>query len=186
MPAAVMVAGSYPPIPVPSAGATLDAVRRGLSAGCDVKVLSPRPSAAHYCVPITGLMAGRRLNRARRYSGCERLVMVLEPGVPFTPPGGTSLASGIVSMFTAVGLSWAFKRFDHTTLLIAGETGAPSGALRVLRAAADEVVEDRRDSDPPPGVTVRGPVEFRQRDRARRVAGRVKRALLARSRARST
>ena len=172
-----MVAGSYPPIPVPSAAATLDAVRREVAAGREVKVVSPRPSAAHYSVPLTGLLAGRRLARVKDVSGCERLVLCLEPGVPFAPPGRNGLLSRLSSVPAAAVLARSMRKFEHVTVVETGETGAPAKALSLLREAADEVIQDRRDGEPPGGVTARGPSETRQRDRARRLAGRAARRL---------
>lgn len=178
MPPRVMVAGSYPPIPVPSAAATLDAVRREVAAGREVKVVSPRPSAAHYSVPITGLLAGRRLARVKALSGCERLVLCLEPGVPFAPPGRNGLLSRLSSVPAAALLARSMRKFKHITVVETGDTGAPAKALSLLRQAADEVIQDRRDGEPPGGVTARGPRETRQRDRARRLAGRAARRVL--------
>jgi len=169
-----LVAGSYPPIPVPSAQATLSAVRRELDAGREVKILSPRPSAAHYSIPITGLMAGRRLTRAKALSGCDRLVLCLEPGVPFAPPGRRDPAARAAARL----LARAMRRFSHTTLIVTGDVGAPAKAMSLLQGAADEVLEDRRPGEPPDGVTVRGPKEVTQRDRARRLAGKAVRRVL--------
>ena len=173
-----MVAGSYPPIPVPAAEATVDAVRRALSEGHEVKVVSPRPSAAHYAGALVGFIAGRRLNGLRRVTRCDRLVFCLEPEVPFDPPGKTTVGSTRRAMITARLLARSFRRFDHTTLIIAGDSGAPAEAVRVLEEAADEVVEDRRTGTPPPGVTTRGPVEMRPRDLVRRFAGGAVRKVL--------
>lgn len=177
-PPRVLVVGSYPPIPVPAAGATVDAVRRELDKGHEVRVLSPRPSAAHYSIPITGPLAARRLARAKALSGCERLVFCLEPGIPFAPPGRNGFARRLSSVATASLLSRVIRCFDHTTLVIAGEIGAPAKAISLMMDASSEVVEDRREGGPPPGVTVRGPKEVTQIDRGRRLAGKVKRRLV--------
>ena len=177
----VLVAGSYPPIPVPSAAATVDAVRREVGAGHRVKVLSPRPSAAHYSIPLTGLLAGRRLARAKALSGCNRLVFCVEPGVPFSPPGRSNVIRRISAVVEATILARAMRHFEHTTLVMSGETGAPARALSLLRSAADEVIEDRRDGSAPRGVTVRGPKELTQSDRARRLAGKAARRVLGES-----
>ena len=166
--AKVIVAGSYPPIPVPTAGATVDAVRRALLDGHQVIVVAPRPSAAHFAVPLVGVLAGRRLDRLRRLTGSERLVFILEPAVPFDPPGQSRWFGGPRGSLIAFLLARSFGRFQHTTLILAGETRAREDALRILRRAAVEVIEDVREGEPPHGITTRGPLELRFRDRARR------------------
>lgn len=173
--AKVMVAGSYPPIPVPAAGATVDVVRRALLDGHELTVVAPRPSAAHFAVPLVGVLAGRRLDRLRRLTGSERLVFILEPAVPFDPPGRSHRLGRPRALLIAYLVARSFGRFDHTTLILAGDTGAPHDALRVLKRAATEIVGDQRDGEAPAGVTTRGPLELRARDRVRRVVGGVAR-----------
>jgi hypothetical protein len=173
--AKVIVAGSYPPIPVPAAGATIDAVRRSLSEGYEVRVVSPRPSAAHFSGPLIGLIAGHRLNRLRRLTASTRLVFCLEAEVPFDPPGRPTRTTRWKALATAYLLARTFHRFDHTTLVVVGDTGGHEDAVRILEGAADIVVEDRREGQPPEGVTVRGPVEMRPQDLARRFVGGVAR-----------
>lgn len=174
----VLVAGSYPPIPVPSVSATLDAVRRELDAGREVKVVSPRPSAAHLSIPITGLMAGRRLARAKDLAGCDRLIMCVEPGIPFQPPGRRGVAARVSALATALTLARAMRLFAHTTLIVTGETGAPQKAMSLLRRAADDFLEDHRCGSPPRGVTVRGPTEITLDYRLRKLARRAARRML--------
>lgn len=176
--AKVIVAGSYPPIPVPAAGATLDAVRGALNEGHDVRVVSPRPSAAHFSGPLIGPIAGRRLNRLRRLTASTRLLFCLESEVPFDPPGSSTRTSRWKALATAYLLARTFGRFDHTTLIVVGDSTGNQDAVRILERAADVVIEDRREGQPPEGVTVRGPVEMRSRDLARRfVAGIARRAI---------
>ena len=173
--AKVIVAGSYPPIPVPAAGATVDAARRALLDGHQVTVVAPRPSAGHFAVPLVGVLAGRRIDRLRRLTAGERLVFILEPAVPFDPPGQSHRFGRPRALLIAKLVARSFGRFDHTTLILAGDTGAPDDALRVLKQAASEVVDDRREGEAPSGVTTRGPLEMRVRDRVRRVVGGVAR-----------
>ena len=176
--AKVIVAGSYPPIPVPAAGATVDAVRRALLDGHEVRVISPRPSAAHISGPLIGPTAGRRLNRLRRLASSERLIFCLEPEVPFDSPDNPSVISRWKALATAYLLARTFDRFEHTTLVLVGDTGAPQEAVQILVRAANEIIEDRRVGQPPEGVTVRGPVEMRPRDLVRRFAGGTARRVL--------
>ena len=173
--AKVIVAGSYPPIPVPAAGATVEAVRRALIEGHEVRVVSPRPSAAHFSGPLIGLIAGRRLNRLRRLTASTRLVFCLEAEVPFDPPGPSTTRSRWKALATAYLLARTFRRFDYTTLVVVCDTGGRKDAVRILERAADTVVEDRREGELPEGVTVRGPVEMRSRDLARRFVGGIAR-----------
>ena len=174
MPERVIVAGSYPPIPVPAAAATLDAVRREIAEGREVRVVSPRPSAAHYSIPIAGVFAGRRLRKVGELSTSSRLVLCLEPGLPFSPPG--ERMSGLGSFVTAVSIARAMRHFEHSTVVVAGEPGASERAVALIRRAAQEVVSDVREGDPPAGVTARGPKEPLYR--VRRLAGRAARGLL--------
>lgn len=177
----MIIAGSYPPIPVPAADSTLDAVRRALRDGEMISVVSPRPSAAHYSVPLLGPFAGRRLDRLRRMEHAERFVLVVEPGIPFDEPGSSTPFAEPRAMLTALSLARAMRRFDHTTVIVAGDTGAPSRAVGIITSAADEVIDDIREGRPPSGVTTRGPLEMRPRDRARRIVGGVARRLLRRA-----
>ena len=177
----MIVAGSYPPIPVPGARSTVDAVRRELLEGNRVTVVSPRPSAAHYSVPLVGPLAGRRLNRLRRREQAENLIFSLEPGIPFDVPGSSTILSMPRAMLTAVSLARAMSHFEHTTVIVAGNTGAPSRAVRLICSSADEVVDDHREGHAPAGVTTRGPTELRPRDRARGILGGVARRVLRRT-----
>jgi len=172
-----LVVGSYPPIPVPSAAATLEAVRRELDAGREVRVLSPRPSAAHYSIPILGPLAGRRLKRAKAVSECDRLVLCVEPVIPFDPPV-RGVAARLSSAWVARQLAVAMRQFSHSVVVITTEEGLLPGAVSRLRDAATEVLEDKRPGAPPDGVTVRGPKEVTVSDRFRRIAGKAARRVL--------
>ena len=178
----VLVAGSYPPIPVPAAERTSEAVREEWDRGNDVIVASPRPSAAHYAVPITGWLAGRRLRRLRRLTGATRLVLCVEPGLPFAVPLHGVSAPGVSARrrtaLSAARLARAIREFDHNTLIITAEMTEISPAVATLRAAADVVIEDICTGVAPPGVTALGPTEVLLRDRARWLVGKAGRALL--------
>ena len=177
----MIIAGSYPPIPVPAADSTVDAVRRALREGHLVTVVSPRPSAAHYSVPLVGPFSGRRLSRLRRREQAERFVFVVEPGIPFDEPGSSTPFATPRAMLTALSLARAMRHFDQTTVIIAGDTGAPGRAVGIITSAADEVIEDAREGRSPSGVTTRGPLEMRPQDRARRIVRGVARRLLRRA-----
>lgn len=168
----VLVAGSYPPIPRPAAAATVESVRRAWAEGYDVIVLSPRPSAAHFAAPITGPLAGRRLDNVRRHSGATRLVLCVEAGLPFEDP-----APAWRTALTARSMTRTMGRFDHVTLVIADPTLAAARSTALLRAAAHDVVDDPRSGEVPAGVTLLGPVEVGWQDRAAKRGGQVARAM---------
>lgn len=167
----VVVVGSYPPIPVPGAAASLVEVRRAWAGGADATAVAPRLSAAHLTVPVAGVLAGRRLANVGRVTGARRLVLVVEEGYPFSLPGWPGQA------VTAALLIRAFRSFDHVRLVRAGRTGVHPAVWSRLVAAANDVV----DVDPPagaPGVTPLGPPEETPAERTRRLArGGVRRVL---------
>jgi hypothetical protein len=94
-----VVVGSYPPVPGLAAAATVAAVRRAWhrndgAAGCEVVVVSPRPSAAQLVMAATGAAVGPALSRLRpsvasgrgsspTAQGRQEVVLCLEPGWPF-------------------------------------------------------------------------------------------------------
>lgn len=167
----VLVVGSYPPIPVPGAPATVTEVRRVWAGERDVVVVSPRLSAAHLAVPVAGVLAGRRLVNVARVTGCRNLVLVAERGFPFI---GRSKTEDLV---TAELLVRALRHFDWVRLVTVGADAVPPAALARLRPA----VHERSTAEPGPaaiGVTVLGPAEVRPSEQPRRLAGLVARRLL--------
>lgn len=165
-PEQVLVVGSYAPIPVPGAAATVDEVRRVWASGAEVTVVAPRLCASHLTVPVYGLLAGRRLGNVRRVTGSDRLVMVLEDGYPLPPrPGALQMAS-------AAALIRALRGFRHVRLVQAGGLRLAPGVEGRLRAAAGEyVIVPAGPSEP--GVTALGPPESRPSERIGHLAGRV-------------
>lgn len=167
----VLVVGSYPPIPVPGAPATVAEVRRAWAAGDEVTVVSPRLSAAHLAVPVFGELAGRRLRNVARHTGARRLVLVVEEGFPF--PSGPAPRQ----LVTALVLLLAFKEFGHVRLVRAGSVSLPTPVWNRLAAAADEVAE----AEPGPaatGVTPLGPPEVARSELPAHLADRAARRLL--------
>jgi hypothetical protein len=167
----VLIVGSYPPIPVAGAPATIREVRRAWAAGQEVTVVSPRLSAAHLAVPIHGVLAGRRLANVRRVTGADHLVMVVEEGFPF-PAGPVPL-----QMATAAVILRAWRKFRHVRLVRAGSPSLPDQVWGRLVDAADEVVEEA----PGPvqaGVTPLGPPETTVSERAALIAERAARRAL--------
>ena len=128
----VVVVGSYPPLPGPATAAALGAVRRAWDAGFSVRVVSYRSGAASLTVPIVGPLAGRRLEQVRQHLGRPpRLVLGLQPGVPFSSP------SSAHQLATAAGLAVAMRRFDHVTVLVTGDLGVTRKCFWVLARAVD-------------------------------------------------
>lgn len=166
----VVVVGSYPPIPLASSRASLDAVRSAWRSGDQVTVVSPRLSAAHLQVPVTGVFAGRRLSNVRRHTGATELVLVAERGFP------VPLAPRAIQSITAAVLAAAMAEFERVTVVRVGSLAIPSTTEARLLAAATELV-DYADSRGDPRVTPLGPVEALPSERARQLAGKAKRAL---------
>ncbi len=158
--------GSYPPIPVAGAAATVEEVKRVWASGSEVTVVAPRLCASHLTVPIHGLLAGRRLANVARVTGTDRLVMVIEEGYPL--PSG----AGARQMASAAVLVRALRGFRHVRLVQAGPVGLAPGVAGRLRAAADEYVTVAAGSTAP-GVTPLGPPEARPAERIGHLAGRL-------------
>jgi hypothetical protein len=78
-----LVVGSYPPVPGAPAAATVAAVQRAWESGAEVVVVSPRPSAAPFVVPLAGAALGRELAKLGVAHSCTDVVLCLEPGWPF-------------------------------------------------------------------------------------------------------
>ena len=104
-----LVVGSYPPVPGAAAAATVAAVRRAWDAGVEVVVVSPRPSAAPFVVPVAGTALGRELAKLRVAHACNEVVLCVEPGWPF---GGRRCAG-----------SYGRARREHSLRLLAASRG---------------------------------------------------------------
>ncbi len=172
-PAAVLVVGSYPPIPVPGAAASIAEVRRAWAEGLEVTVVAPRLSASHLTVPVYGLLSGRRLANVRRVTGADRLVLVVEDGYPL-PAGPLPL-----QLASAETLVRALRGFRHVRIVQVEGVRLPAPVEARLRDAATEYVTVP-GGPPSPGVTPLGPPETRARDRAARIAGRAAGRVLGR------
>lgn len=167
----VLVVGSYPPVPVPGAAATVAEVQRAWAAGDEVVVVAPRLSASHLTVAVHGLLAGRRLANVRRVTATDRLVIVVEDGYPLpSRPLPHQLASAAV-------LVRALRGFAYVRVVQVGGAGIHPFTSRLLRRAVDDYAAI--PSGPgAAGVTPLGPAELRLRDRAAVLAGRGARRVL--------
>jgi hypothetical protein len=170
----VLVVGSYPPVPRPGSQATLAAVRRAWADGSDVRVVSPRPSAAHLAVPVVGVLAGHRLTALRQLTGASTLVLVAEAGLP------VSRGPRAVQELTVRGVARAFGGFDRVTVVRAGPLGIPAEIETRLVAGADDVIDEPVPPGLDPEVTVLGPPEVSLWERPRWMAERLARAGVAR------
>jgi hypothetical protein len=170
----LLVVGSYPPIPLPAADASVSQMQRGWDEGLEVTVVSPRLSAADLMVPVAGPLAGHRLKNLRRHTSSDRLALVLEPGFPL--PASSRLGQWL----TVQGLTTALKAFDHVTVVRVGPVGLPPRAWRALTDAADVVVDLAMDKPATAGVTPLGPSETGPLDRGRQMSAALGRRLLGR------
>jgi hypothetical protein len=130
----LVVVGSYPPMPGPATAVTIAAVRRGWDAGTDVQVVSYRTGAAPISVPVTGTVAGWRIEQIRRhFGGPAHIALGLQKGVPFSDSRPAQ------QIATAVGLAAALRRFERATLLVGEDPEVPPMCLQVLAQVADQV-----------------------------------------------
>ena len=130
-----LVVGSYPPVPGAAAAATVAAVRRAWDAGIEVVVVSPRPSAAPFVVPVAGTALGRELAKLRVEHACNEVVLCVEPGWPFA---GHDRA-GSYGARTARALAQALSGFERAELVVTGEIGVAPEALALLLPIAGPV-----------------------------------------------
>jgi hypothetical protein len=108
-------------------------------------------------------------------TGAERLVLVVEPGYPFS--GGL-----VQRLAAAASLGLALPGFRHVRLVLAGPPPLPPPVWKRLARLAGEV-----DTAPPgpttPGVTPVGPPELPLSARPRQLTAVVARRVFGRDRA---
>jgi hypothetical protein len=119
-----LVVGSYPPVPGTAAAATVAAVRRAWDAGAEVVVVSPRPSAASFVVPLAGVALGRELAKLRLAHACNEVVLCMEPGWPFSAPRDAAR--------TARALAQALSGLARAELVVTGAIGVAPEVLALL------------------------------------------------------
>jgi hypothetical protein len=202
----VLVVGSYPPVPGAPAAATVAAVRRAWDDCAEVVVVSPRPSAAPFVVPVAGPALGRELAKLRPAHACNEVVLCLEPGWPFAG----NVRAGSSAARTARALAQALSGFERAELVVTGELGIAPEVLALLwplvetvTASSEEAASQLRGAgglvvrtvDPFAGSGLRSldddvsnpqlvgalePAELLVVARGRRALGRVARRLLGR------
>lgn len=130
-------------MPGPATAATIAAVRRAWGQGEQVQVVSYRTGAAPLSVPVTGPLAGWRLEQVRRHlGGPAQVVLGLQSGVPF------SSAGPLEQFATALGLAVAMRRFRRATLLVGEDPGVSAACMKVLASSAEQIrVASREDAD---------------------------------------
>jgi hypothetical protein len=130
-------------MPGPATAATIAAVRRGWDAGERVHVVSYRTGAAPLSVPVSGPLAGWRLEQVRRHlGGPDQVVLGLQAGVPFSSPGRFE------QLGTALGLAVAMRRFRRATILVGEDPGVSPACMQALARAVGRIsVATREDAD---------------------------------------
>lgn len=114
-------------MPGPATAATLGAVRRAWAEGSSVATVSYRTGAASLVVPVAGPLAGWRLEQVRRHFGePARVVIGVQPGVPFTDPRPWA------RWVTAAGLALAMRRFSEATVVMGEDPGLDRWAVALL------------------------------------------------------
>jgi hypothetical protein len=192
-----LVAGSYPPVPGPAAAATLAAVREAVRAGDDVLVVAPRATAAHRRATLRGWRAASALARLSR--GQDRLVLVVEPGMPFGDQTGTGAARALARVvrhrFRAFELRLVSPPELPATplrplwplagrIVVASEADREEAVTRLGAPPARLVVDDAATARSSPanvdgtGVTPFGPLDWTPREQPRRIASLVIRGVL--------
>ncbi len=149
-----LVAGSYPPVPGLAAAATVAAVRRVWSGGGEVVVVSPRPSAAPFVMPVVGAPVGRELVKfsrrgsGRRWGGnasgraaCDGVVVCMEPGWPVPSRPGNNRQHRAVRSLVA-----ALSRFEGAELVVTGDLGVAHDVLAGLWPAVERVTASSEDA----------------------------------------
>ena len=121
-------------MPGPATAATIAAVRRGWDAGERVHVVSYRTGAAPLSVPVSGPLAGWRLEQVRRHlGGPDQVVLGLQAGVPFSSPGRFE------QLGTALGLAVAMRRFRRATILVGEDPGVSPACMQALARAVGRI-----------------------------------------------
>jgi len=86
-----------------------------------------RTGAAPLAVPVTGPLAGRRLEQVRQHFGRPaRVCLGVQKGVPFSDQRLWA------SWATAAGLAAALRRFERATVVVGEDPGLPRACLRLL------------------------------------------------------
>ncbi len=173
---AILVLGSYPPVPANGTPVTRQVVQRLQDAGEDPVVASYRVSAALLHARVAGLLAGRRLARLRQVTGASRVVVVVERDAPLPVTGVPAWLRTPAQRLAARGLAAELCRFSHVALVVAGDPGADPRAWRELVAAADEISRVEGDRDPLVGPL--GPSELTLARLPRSLLGAAARRLL--------
>lgn len=128
----VVVVGSYPPIPGPGTAATLAAVRRAWAQGATVAMVGYRAGAAPLTVPVSGLLAGRRLGQVRaHFGGPSQVFLGVQRAVPFSDRRRWAMWA------TAAGLAGALRKFERATVVVGEDPDVPLLCLRLLALGAD-------------------------------------------------
>ena len=131
-----LIVGPYPPEQGSGPAAAAAAVAERLVVGDTVHAVSPRPSAAHAHLPLTGVRAMWALTAMARREGADGLWLRVEPGILLQPT--TDRRQALVERMALAAL---LRRF-RTSILDVGAVGLlPGGrAGRPVLSAATQLV----------------------------------------------
>ena len=132
--ARTVIYGPYPPMPGPSATASLEHVRRLLASGNDVRVISPTPSAAHEHADLRWPKEAWRF--ARQASGAAELIVHLDADLISSTLHRQELPARLA--FAAAVRSAG----RSTVYLPRGHGRLSAGWARMVVDAADEVLTE--------------------------------------------
>jgi hypothetical protein len=157
----VLVVGSYPPVRTAGAAASLDQVKAVLAAGGEPTVVSPRTSAAHLEVAVSGMFAGRRLVNLKRVVGTGQVILVAERDLPIPTTFPVRALLPLVQRLTVGQVKRGLRGFPRVTIVIADDLGVPARIEAALTAATADVRDERERyrEAAAPGVTALGPNE---------------------------
>lgn len=144
-PRRVLVAGSYPPVPLPEARATAAAVAALAAQGTDVEVLAPRPSAAHHTASFHSWRGALALARLAR--SFDVVVLRVEAGFPLASQSSRwRRTSGLMGL--GLALRSAKTSVVHVEDLAVVPPAFRGAAARVLwKAAGSVTVRSAADRD---------------------------------------
>jgi len=118
------------------------AVRRAWDGGAEVVVVSPRPSAAPFVVPLAGPALGRELAKLRLAHACNEVVLCLEPGWPFAG----SARAGPRAAHAARAIAKALSGFERAQIVVTGELGVAPEALALLWPSVEAITASSEEA----------------------------------------
>jgi hypothetical protein len=93
-------------------------------------------------VPLTGPALGRELAKLRLVHECDKVVLCLEPGWPFTGRG----SAGPAAASTARALAQALSGFESAEIVVTGELGVAPELLAPLWPSVENITASSQDA----------------------------------------